>query len=574
MSVKLILTDLDGTLLSSGQVAISERNMNALKKANEQGVLVVPCTGRCVDMLPPELLSCDFIRYVLASHGARVYDRKTGRTLYEDTLTPEQSYRVLRILENKGLYSEVAAQNHIYVEQAVADRLMEYAVPYHHYWFMRDRRFLATENIAQYFLDNQIGIEKVNIYGIPEELQQPIFDELSALGFLRFTKDQAGPDLEFYHNSLDKLQALDTLLEALNVNKEDAFAIGDSMTDYAVLGHVGVSVAMGNGIDAVKTMAQHITESNIDDGAGKAIEKYVLTSAEEHKLPPIQNFKPSCEYLVCIDSDGCAMDTMEIKHKECFCTAFIEVFGLQGISKFAREAWNFANLYSKSRGIYRMKTLILSMELLANRREVAERGFRIPDMTPLKEWCEAVPVLSDKTLAEYAQDHPSPLLDTVLKWSAEVNKRIKRIVHDVPPFPYVRESLAKLQGKADVVVVSATTTAALEQEWAEHNLKQYTAMICGQEYGSKKDVIASLMASYNPANVIMIGDALGDYQAAKGAGVGFYPICPNGEDASWKEFRNTVSEIFLRGEYHANVEKTYAAKLDACLAESPAWDCI
>ena len=571
MSVKLILTDLDGTLLSSGQVAISERNMNALKKAHEQGILIVPCTGRVVDMLPPELLSCDFIRYVLASHGARVYDRKTGRTLYEDTLTPEQSYQVLKIFENKGIYAEIAAQNHIYVEQAVADNLMDYAVPYHHYWFMRDYRFLAAENIAQYFLDNGIRIEKVNIYGIPAELQQSIFDELSALGFLRFTKPHAGADLEFYHDSLDKIEALDTLLRELNIDKEDAFAIGDSMTDYAVLNHIGTSIAMGNGIEAVKNVAIYITDSNVEDGAAKAIQKYAL-SGEITELPSLQSFTPSCQYLVCIDSDGCAMDTMEIKHKECFCTALIEVFGLQSIAKFAREAWDYTNLYSKTRGFYRMKTLILTMELLAKRREVIERGFQIPDMTPLKEWCEAVPVLSDKTLAEYAKEHPSPLLDTVLEWSAEVNRRVKRIVHDVPPFPFVKESLAKLAGKADVVVVSATPTAALEKEWTEHGLKQYTAMICGQEYGSKKDVLAALRAGYASANALMMGDALGDYQAAMGAGVGFYPICPNTEDASWKEFHDTVADIFLRGEYCSDVEKAYAAKLDACLSDTPAWD--
>ena len=572
MSVKLILTDLDGTLLSTGQVAISKRNMLALKKANEQGVVIVPCTGRVVDMLPPELLCSDFIRYVLASHGARVYDRQTKKTLYEDTLTPEQSYAVLKIFENKGIYAEIAADNHIYVEQDVADKLMSYPVPVHHFWFMRDRRFFAAENIADYFLANNLRIEKVNIYGIPAELQQPIFDELSALGFLRFTKAHAGPDLEFYHDTLNKLEALDALLAVLNIDKEDAFAIGDSMTDHAVLGYVGTPVAMGNGIEAVKSVAKYLTDTNTNDGAGKAIEQYVLTSSEQKELPALEGFKPTCKYLVCIDSDGCAMDTMEIKHKECFCTALIEVFGLQGIAKFAREAWDYTNLYSKTRGLYRMKTLIDTMELLAKRREVIERGFKIPDMTPLKEWCAAVPVLSDKTLAEYAKDHPSPLFETVLAWSAEVNKRVKRVVHDVPPFPYVRESLAKLQGHADVVVVSATPTAALEKEWSEHGLKAYTAMICGQEYGSKKNVITALCAGYEPANVIMMGDALGDYQAAQGAGVGFYPICPNREDASWKEFYETASDIFLRGEYRADVESAYAAKLDACLLATPDWD--
>lgn len=575
MSVKLILTDLDGTLLSSGQVAISTRNMNALKAANEQGVAVVPCTGRCTDMLPPELLNCDFIRYAVECHGASVYDRHTGKTLYQNTMTPEESYRVLKIIEGKGIYAEIAAEHRIYVEQSLADHLMEYPIPYHHYWYMRDRRFIAVENIAEYFLKNGIGIEKINIYGMPEELQEKIYSELSAQKFIRFLQVKAGPDLEFYSASLNKIEALEVLLNELNVSRQETFAIGDSMSDYDVLRHVGVSVAMGNAIDAVKKAAKYITGCNTEDGVGEAVEKYVLNQPTANvELPSLNGFQRTHEYLVCVDSDGCAMDTMEIKHKECFCTALIEVFGLQGIAKFAREAWEFANLYSQTRGFYRMKTLIITMELLSKRREVVERGFCLPDMTPLKEWCEAVSVLSDQTLEEYAKAHPSPLFDTVLEWSREVNRRVKRIVHNVPPFPYVKESLAKLQGKADVVVVSATPTAALEKEWTEHGLKEYTAFICGQEYGSKKDVIAALKKNYATSDVLMIGDALGDYKAATDAGVSFYPVCPNGEDRSWKTFYTAVSEIFLGGGYCEEVQKQYIEQLEDCLSDTPDWEVV
>ena len=68
---------------------------------------------------------------------------------------------------------------------------------------------------------------------------------------------------------------------------------------------------------------------------------------------------PQHDYLVCIDSDGCAFDTMEIKHKECFCPAFIKVFGLQPISKYVREAWEYGNLYSVHRGRSRFIEILL-----------------------------------------------------------------------------------------------------------------------------------------------------------------------------------------------------------------------
>ena len=72
----------------------------------------------------------------------------------------------------------------------------------------------------------------------------------------------------------------------------------------------------------------------------------------------LENYSPQQEFLVGIDSDGCVFDTMEVKHKECFAPNVIKYFGLAGVSKYAREACDFVNLYSKSRGINRFPALI------------------------------------------------------------------------------------------------------------------------------------------------------------------------------------------------------------------------
>ena len=69
------------------------------------------------------------------------------------------------------------------------------------------------------------------------------------------------------------------------------------------------------------------------------------------------DYRPSKEYLVCIDSDGCVFDTMEIKHKECFCPAVVQAFSLQPVSRYVREIWDFLNLYSRDRGRNRLTFL-------------------------------------------------------------------------------------------------------------------------------------------------------------------------------------------------------------------------
>ena len=94
----------------------------------------------------------------------------------------------------------------------------------------------------------------------------------------------------------------------------------------------------------------------------------------------LKDLQPQHEFFIGIDSDGCAFDSMELKHKECFCPNFIKHFGLQAVSKYARETWDFVNLYSKTRGYNRFKAVLAALELLRERPEVQARGVQIPEM--------------------------------------------------------------------------------------------------------------------------------------------------------------------------------------------------
>src|SRR6185436_2876666 len=101
---------------------------------------------------------------------------------------------------------------------------------------------------------------------------------------------------------------------------------------------------------------------------------------------PLEKFGKQRDFLIGIDSDGCAFDTMEVKHKECFIPNTIKHFGLQAISKYAREAAEFVNLYSKWRGINRFPALVNTIDLLLDRAEVTRRGVKLADITGLRDW--------------------------------------------------------------------------------------------------------------------------------------------------------------------------------------------
>ena len=187
---------------------------------------------------------------------------------------------------------------------------------------------------------------------------------------------------------------------------------------------------------------------------------------------PIQkllNFCPSREFFVGIDSDGCVFDSMEIKHKECFAPMFVKHFELQAASKYARECWEFVNLYSRSRGINRFPALSNALNLLRCRPEVVARQVNVPETDALDEWISRETKLGNATL-ESEVGGGNQNLQAVLEWSRAVNQAIEEIVSGVPPFPLVRETLAKLSDMADVIVISQTPLAALEREWSEHAL--------------------------------------------------------------------------------------------------------
>jgi phosphoglycolate phosphatase-like HAD superfamily hydrolase len=278
-------------------------------------------------------------------------------------------------------------------------------------------------------------------------------------------------------------------------------------------------------------------------------------------------------YLVGIDSDGCAFDTMELKQKECFTPTTIRYWGLQGVSKYAREACEFVNLYSKSRGINRFPALVEELEWTQRRPEVRARGIEVRIPQSLRDWIKRESKLGNPTLKTAVAETGDPDLRHTLEWSEAVNRAVKEMVKGVPPFPYVRESLQKLCGRADALVVSATPHEALQREWDEHDLTRYVVAICGQEVGTKKECLG-VAAKYPAGHALMIGDAPGDYEAAQANHTLFFPINPGDEEASWKRFYEEGIERFLSGSFAGKYQQELLDEFDRRLPSRPPWPVV
>lgn len=287
----------------------------------------------------------------------------------------------------------------------------------------------------------------------------------------------------------------------------------------------------------------------------------------------LKKMKPQKDFFIGIDSDGCVFDTMEIKQQECFIPNTIKYWQLQQVSEYVRETGEFVNLYSKWRGMNRFPSLVMIFDLLKDRPEVVEREVTIPEAKSLREWIKKETKLSNSVLKATVEKTGDPVLKNTLQWSEAVNRAVTDKVKNIPPFPFVRESLEKAREKADVVVISATPLEALQREWEEHGIAQYVRAICGQEVGNKDEHIAlAAGGKYKNEHILMVGDAIGDMKAAKKNEALFYPINPGKEDESWERFYEEALDRFFAERYAGTYELKLIEKFEKYLPSIPPWE--
>ncbi len=295
---------------------------------------------------------------------------------------------------------------------------------------------------------------------------------------------------------------------------------------------------------------------------------------KDHQLE-LKAFRPKHDFFVGIDSDGCAFNSMEVKHNDGFSVSLIKHFGLAGISRQVHQVWDFVNLYSKTRGINRFKSIVLVCDFLKELPKVQSSGVVVPNFSYLRDWIENETSLGNPALAakiDSSTRAEKKELEQVMAWSLGVNDMIEQVVHNLPPFPGVRDSLQKLHGKADVLVVSATPYEALKREWDEHEITAYVALIAGQEMGSKTEHLTiSASDRYPSERILMVGDSPGDLKAAQSVDALFFPINPGEEELSWQCFLDEGIDKFFSGDFAGDYQRELIQKYEVFLPEYPPW---
>ena len=261
------------------------------------------------------------------------------------------------------------------------------------------------------------------------------------------------------------------------------------------------------------------------------------------------SFEKKHDYLVCVDSDGCVMDTMNCKHFHCFGPCMVDEWELGEWKDAILERWNVINLFSMTRGINRFKGLAMALG------EIHTQYKPITGIEALQHWADTAPALSNDGVAKAAAEAADPdaklVFEKALSWSKAVNAAIVELDEALKvPYNGAKEGLAAAHQFADVAMVSSANRDAVEEEWGKFGLLEHTDIVLAQDVGSKAACIKEMLKfGYDINKVVMVGDAPGDCDAAEKDGVHYYPILVNHEKESWDEAIAVAFGKLQSGEY-------------------------
>ena len=258
----------------------------------------------------------------------------------------------------------------------------------------------------------------------------------------------------------------------------------------------------------------------------------------------VKEFRKTREFLICIDSDGCVMNTMDVKHMRCFGPCLVYEWDLGEYRDEIIRLWRKVNLLSVSRGVNRFQGLAKVL------KSIHENYTEVEGLEEYLRWTESAQELSDKSLEEAYAKTENICMKKALDWSRLVNQSMA-MVSDTkkPPFEGTEDALRLAREYADIVILTAANRQEINKECEVFELAQYTDLLMSQETGRKEECLKTLLEKgYERDHVLMVGDAPADLAAAQGAGVLFYPILAYQERESWEKFSKAL-ECFTKGRY-------------------------
>ena len=252
-NVRLIGLDLDGTTLTSDKV-LTPHTKEVLEKCLAEGIQVLPATGRVKSGIPEYLTQIEGMRYVILSNGASVLDLKEDKVLYQNCIPWDRALELFDVLETYNTFYDVYALGAGWCEARFYDNVGKYGIEKHIEELVRTSRN-RIDDLREWMKKNKAPVEKMNMFFAKEEERQKAFRELGKIEDLSVTC------------------SLGTNLE-IHIPVESIMACGDGNNDFEMIKMAGVGVAMKNGEESLKEVADFVTKTNDEEGVAYAIEHF------------------------------------------------------------------------------------------------------------------------------------------------------------------------------------------------------------------------------------------------------------------------------------------------------------
>ena len=278
--IKIISLDLDGTLLDS-QKRLSDGNRAALEEAAAKGVHIVPTTGRFFGMMPQAVRDLPFVRYVITINGAQVYDRETDNAIVREEIPLDMALDIIRLLDGYDVIYDCYRSNWGWMTESLQAKAEDYATDAHYLKMVREFRNPVPE-LKEYLRSTAAegDVQKVMLFARNTPGSELVTKAITDAVAERFpsikTTSSTWNNLELNISTAHKGNSLKRFAEHLGYTLENCMALGDGTNDLSMIEAAGLGVAMSNAHPLVLAAADHVTESNDEDGVAKAIRDFVL----------------------------------------------------------------------------------------------------------------------------------------------------------------------------------------------------------------------------------------------------------------------------------------------------------
>lgn len=271
--IKLAATDLDGTLISSNG-EISNENFEAMKNAMNNGLYVVPTTGRSFYEMPESLREKKTYTHCICSNGAVIFDRD-GKEIWKSTFSKAETMELFSILSEYDTMIEVYTKGTPVTEKSklTKESYIHYRVEENYHDVLTATR-KGTENLESFLMENDEGAEMFNIFFSDADERKEAFERIGKLNNVELTTSMES-NMEILQRSVNKGSSLTMLCEKLNVKKEEVMAMGDSRNDLTLLSAAGTALAVANACDDLKQVADEVICSCDESAMAYALSRFV-----------------------------------------------------------------------------------------------------------------------------------------------------------------------------------------------------------------------------------------------------------------------------------------------------------